>query len=115
MNRIAGGRYEEDHAVTAPGPSASGGRVAQGERIGLVGATGLATGPHLDFRIRQHGQFRNFEALRLPPALPVAKSDWNEFIEIRDRWIAELPPLPGKEGPTRAHKAAAPVSAASSQ
>lgn len=69
----------------------AGGHVRQGERIGLVGATGLATGPHLDFRILQHGRYRNFETLRLPPALPVAKRDWAEFVSTRETWLARLP------------------------
>ena len=68
----------------------NGAHVGQGERIGLVGMTGLATGPHLDFRILQHGAYRNFESLRLPPANPVAKRDMADFITIRDRWVPLL-------------------------
>jgi murein DD-endopeptidase MepM/ murein hydrolase activator NlpD len=69
----------------------SGEHVVQGQRIGLVGMTGLATGPHLDFRIQRHGEFLNFQRLPLPPTGPVSKRDWNEFVAVRDGALARMP------------------------
>jgi murein DD-endopeptidase MepM/ murein hydrolase activator NlpD len=64
--------------------------VETGKTIGLVGMTGLATGPHLDFRISQKGQFLNFEKLALPPSDPVSHKDWSEFASIREHWLPVL-------------------------
>lgn len=49
-----------------------GSRVNQGEIVGYVGSTGLATGPHLHYEFRVNGEQKNPLALKLPSSYPLA-------------------------------------------
>ena len=65
-----------------------GARVSQGEMIGRVGATGLATGPHLDYRLKRNGAWVNplVEHKRMPPGDPITADLLPEFERVRDHW-----------------------------
>ncbi|MCH9649102.1 MAG: peptidoglycan DD-metalloendopeptidase family protein [Deltaproteobacteria bacterium] len=59
-------------------------RVAQSEVIGYVGATGLATGPHLDYRVKHQGRWINPLSIKSVPAQPIMQQDLPDFIALRD-------------------------------
>lgn len=86
----------------------AGERIEIGKTIGLVGSTGLSTGPHLDFRILQRGQYKNFEKLGLPPSDPISKKHLPEFMAVREKWL----PLLKNPELLQANNSPAPASAA---
>lgn len=57
-------------------------KVAQGEVVAFVGATGTATGPHLDFRVMKNGKFVHPDSLSGARSAPVAKSERARFRQI---------------------------------
>ncbi len=65
-------------------------RVRQKQVIGYVGATGLATGPHLDYRLSKDGRFLNPLKEIFPPGHPLQKKDLEEFYQKRDEMLAWL-------------------------
>lgn len=56
-------------------------KVAQGEVVAFVGATGTATGPHLDFRVMKNGRFVHPDSLSGARSAPVSKADRQRFMQ----------------------------------
>ncbi len=69
-------------------------RVVQGERLGAVGATGLATAPHLDYRMLRGGSYVNPLRVQTPPAEPLSADEQPAFDEEAARALALLDSVP---------------------
>ncbi|MCC6460810.1 MAG: peptidoglycan DD-metalloendopeptidase family protein [Saprospiraceae bacterium] len=68
----------------------SGTHVAQGQTIGYVGSTGLATGPHVCFRFWRNGRQVDFLRQNLPQPDPITGPVLAEFKLVRDSMIQML-------------------------
>jgi murein DD-endopeptidase MepM/ murein hydrolase activator NlpD len=70
----------------------AGAHVEQGQVIGRVGATGAATGPHLDYRLKRDGSFVNPLAVhsRQAPGEPIPTAQLAAFREMRDQRLSQL-------------------------
>ncbi|AYB30477.1 M23 family metallopeptidase [Chryseolinea soli] len=75
----------------------AGTRVRQGQTIGYVGSTGLATGPHLCYRFWRNGVQVDALRVELPPSEPVKKDHVADFNKVKDDLIKKLEAIPFPE------------------
>jgi murein DD-endopeptidase MepM/ murein hydrolase activator NlpD len=71
----------------------NGSKVEQGETIGYVGKTGLATGPHLHYEFRVSGNHTNPLTVKLPDAKPISKIEKKDFLDHAIKMINRLDDL----------------------
>jgi len=78
-----------------------GARVSQGQVIGFVGATGTATGPHLDYRIMKNGRYVDpiAEHKRMPKGETILPSALPAFLTLRDEALARMTSLIAAQPP----------------
>lgn len=75
----------------------SGVHVKQGQVIGYVGSSGLATGPHVCFRFWKNGKQVNHRRLKLPNPEPMPEKEKPAFYPVRDRIVQQLNSIPYPE------------------
>lgn len=71
-----------------------GARVGQGQVIGYVGSTGLATGPHLCFRFWKHGKQVDWLKEKIPPSEPIASENRMAFDRVKMEKLDQLANIP---------------------
>jgi hypothetical protein len=91
------------HLSSFPKGIRAGARVEQGQVIGRVGASGTATGPHLDYRLRKNGVFVNplTEHRKLPPGEPIPSAHLDSFQASREGIVRQLAGAVFAEAPSR--------------
>jgi murein DD-endopeptidase MepM/ murein hydrolase activator NlpD len=70
--------------------------VRQGDVIGYVGSTGLATGPHVCFRFWKNGQQVDHLREEFPPSTPIESDHENRFAEAVTSWREEMARFDGR-------------------
>lgn len=69
--------------------------VKQGQLIGYVGSTGLATGPHVCYRFWKNGKQVNALKVHIPSSNPIKPQNLKNFDRNIARWVSKLNASPG--------------------
>lgn len=87
-----GGQYSTvyGHMSRFAAGLSNGQRVRQGQLIGYVGSTGLATGPHLHYEFRLNGQHRDPLTVTLPKPEPLPATELAKFKQLTQPMLAQL-------------------------
>jgi len=78
------------HLSRFSGKARNGTRVRQGDIIGYVGQTGLATGPHLHYEYRKNGVHMNPRTVTLPAADPINPALREDFVRTTRSMLLRL-------------------------
>ena len=65
-------------------------RVKQGQVIGYIGSTGLASGPHLHYEFQVNGVHKNPVKVKLPHADPIPGDQLARFKLLTSKYLAQL-------------------------
>lgn len=81
--------YETEYLHLSSISVRAGQRVSQGDLVGRVGKTGLATGVHLHYGLKRNGRYVNpvIEHRNMPPGEPIPAAFVNVFASERDRYF----------------------------
>jgi len=84
--------YESEYLHLSGITVRAGARIGQGELVGRVGQSGLATGPHLHYGLKKNGRYVNpvLEHRNMPPGEPVPAMLLKVFATERDRYFGLL-------------------------
>jgi murein DD-endopeptidase MepM/ murein hydrolase activator NlpD len=87
--------YESEYLHLSSIEVRAGEHVSQGDVVGKVGATGLATGPHLHYGLRRNGGYVNpvVEHRNMPPGEPIPAAELPAYAAVRARYVEMFKPI----------------------